>query len=295
MYPPESHALRDLPFEIEAISREHYRAHVDLDRGLAPDGVVSVGAIATVADVVSGALCGGAIAPDWMATSALSLHLGDLPRSGMMHVEARTARLGRSALVIQLTLLAAGTSSAEPSSTGTGAAAGEGLAAFTRLPRRDTNLDIASSGPAVGERTSMALANSGLVDTFESALGCVVTNAASGATLTPVVPYVQNSFGAVNGGIVAALADISARSVVDARLPPAAAQAGSRTTDVSVQYLSQVRSGSVRTTAQIVRATGDSVMVRVELSDATGTAAAVADDSWSTLMAVAHVDVSTWG
>ena len=301
MYPPESHALRDLPFEMAAVSAEHSRAWVSLDAGLAPGGVVSVGALTTVADVVAGALCGRAIAPDWMATSALSMHLGHLPQSGTLVVDARVARLGRTALVIQLALSPEGCQDSD----GAGAA-GEGVAAFSRLPRRDTTLDIAAYEPDPDERFSMALPSSGLHGSFESAIGAVVVDAEAGLTLTPVAAYVQNSFGAVNGGIVAALADIAARSVVNARYPAVSDGPAARTTDLSVQYLRQVRTGSVRTAAHVIRADHGTATLRVELSDAAlaGEEAAVSgapsrtagatetgDGPWSGLMAVAHVSV----
>jgi uncharacterized protein (TIGR00369 family) len=164
------------------------------------------------------------------------------------------------------------------------------VAAFSRLPRRDTNLDIASFEFDPEQRISMALPNSGLRGSFESALGSVVVDAGTGLTITPVQPYVQNSFGAVNGGIVAALADVAARSVVDARFPADPGQRSARTTDLSVQYLSQVRSGSVRTVARVVRSDHASATLRVELSDAVLSEPGP-DDPWSTLMAVAHVTV----
>ena len=152
----------------------------------------------------------------------------------------------------------------------------------------------------------MALPSSGLHGSFESAIGAVVVDAEAGLTLTPVAAYVQNSFGAVNGGIVAALADIAARSVVNARYPDVSDGPAARTTDLSVQYLRQVRTGSVRTAAHVIRADHGTATLRVELSDAAlaGEGAAVSgapsrtagatetgDGPWSGLMAVAHVSV----
>jgi len=287
LYPPESHALRDLPFEMGAISEDRSRAWVDLDRGLAPDGVVSVGALATVADVLAGSLCARAVAPDWMATSALSLHLGDLPTSGCLVVDAQIARLGRTTLVIQISFApgdATGATDAAP-----GPAVGDGVASFSRLPRRDTNLDITDHQRAPEQRVSMSLPGSGLNQPFEDAIGGVVVDAAAGVTLTPVVPYVQNSFGAVNGGIAVALAYVSARATVDARC-----ERTSRTVALSVQYLRQMRAGQVRTDSQIIRSAGCGATVRVELRDAAvegadGSINGADPRSWSDLMAVAHV------
>lgn len=285
MYPPRSHALRDLPFEMIALTPSHHRARVDLDRGLAPDGTVSVGALATVVDVLAGSLCGRAIAPDWMATSALSLHLGStLPTSGVIEVDAGVARLGRTTLVIQITLRAG--------EDGAGEVVGDGVVSFSRLPRRDDNLDITKYETPPGHRTSFALEDSGLAGTFDEAVGTVVEDAAHGVTTTPVVPYVQNSFGAVNGGIVAAIAERAARLAVGGE----ADVSRCRTTDLSVHYLSQVRSGAVRTRARVVRSDEGSATVRVELFDAAlgedATSGPTDPGSWAPLMAVAHLVIA---
>jgi len=293
MYPPESHALRDLPFDIVAHSADHYRATVDLDAGLVPEGVPSVAALATIVDVLAGSICMRAITPDWMATSSLALHLGTLPSSGLLHVDAGLARAGRTTVVVQITL----TSDA-------GGAAGEGVVSFSRLPRRDTNLDVGGDEPEPGHRVSFELPGSGLRGTFEQAVGTEVLDAAAGVTLTPVVPYVQNSFGAVNGGIVAGIAGLAATAVAGAGAGGAAADAAGgpgsgpwRPSDLSVHYLSQVRSGAVRTAASVVHASADHATVRVELfdaglADASAAAGPAGPGSWAPLMAVAHVTVA---
>jgi acyl-coenzyme A thioesterase PaaI-like protein len=312
LYPPESHALRDLPFDIVAHAAGHYRATIDLDAGLAPDGVVSVAALATVVDVLAGSICMRTISPDWMATSSLALHLGELPTSGLLHVDAGIARAGRTTVVVQITLrvvaggAAAGGGVAGGADAGSAVAGGggdgnpavgDGVVSFSRLPRRDTNLDVGDDEPEPGHRVSFALPDSGLRTTFEAAIGTTVLDAAAGVTSTAVLPYVQNSFGAVNGGIVAGIAGIAAAAVVD---PGAATDRGAgawRPNDLSVHYLSQVRSGAVATSATIVRADEHHATVRVELFDAAGppqraAGSAVTPGSWAPLMAVAHVTMA---
>lgn len=297
VYPPESHALRDLPFELVVVDDAHHVAEVDLDRGLVQGMRVSVGALATIVDVLAGALCGRAIAPDWMATSSLTLHLGAVPRAGRLLVDARVARLGRTTLVIQVGLREGRLELGSPPGAAT---IGDGVVTFSRLPRRDTNLDIGRYQSTPGQRTSFALDGTGLGDGgFEHAIGCQVLDAATGSTLTTVQPYVQNSFGAVNGGIVGAIADVAARSAVGAAV---GADADSlRTTDLSVHHLSQVRQGAVASRATVLghdrgdRRHDGARTVRVELFDAEGEGATVADPevahAWATAMAVAHVTV----
>ena len=72
-YPPSHHLLRDLPFEIEVVSASEQRAH------LGDSGPWSIGALATVVDVLGGSLCAGVVAPDWMATSSLTLRTSRVP------------------------------------------------------------------------------------------------------------------------------------------------------------------------------------------------------------------------
>jgi acyl-coenzyme A thioesterase PaaI-like protein len=299
MYPPRSHALRDLPFEMVVVDEAHHVAEVDLDAGLVQDGRVSVGALATVVDVLAGALCGRAVAPDWMATSSLTLHLGAVPRGGVVRVDARVARLGRTTLVVQVGL-GVGSLELDRPVPGPGGF-GDGAVTFSRLPRRDTNLDIADYQVSPGDRTSFALEGTGLVTSFEQAVGTEVLDAAHGVTRTAVLPYVQNSFGAVNGGIVAAIADVAARAALgESCARPADVLC---TTDLAVHHLSQVRSGAVATRATLLDPLGAedaasrSHTVRVELFDASLGESDPGDvvASWATAMAVAHVTVRVPG
>jgi acyl-coenzyme A thioesterase PaaI-like protein len=298
-YPPRSHALRDLPFEMVVVDESHHVAEVDLDAGLVDGGRVSVGALATIVDVLAGALCGRAVAPDWMATSSLTLHLGAVPQRGAVRVDARLARLGRTTLVVQVGLGEGSLDLARPEPGRD--AFGDGAVTFSRLPRRDTNLDIADYQVSPGDRTSFALEGSGLRTSFEQAIGTRVLDAAHGVTRTAVQPYVQNSFGAVNGGIVAAIADVAARAALGAACEQPAGVL--RTTDLAVHHLSQVRSGAVATRATLLDPAGavhgapGSHTVRIELFDAE-LGESDPDDvvaSWATAMAVAHVTVRAPG
>ncbi|MDQ2678329.1 MAG: hypothetical protein M3Y51_06255, partial [Actinomycetota bacterium] len=88
VYPPAVHVLRDLGLEVEVLDERTTRGR--LAARVAGDGdglgddrdpVVPFGVLATAVDVLGGAVCGRAIAPDWMATSVMSLHLGPIDAS----------------------------------------------------------------------------------------------------------------------------------------------------------------------------------------------------------------------
>ena len=101
-YPPRHHVLRDLPFEIEVVSATQQRAH------LAATGAWSVGALATVADVLGGSLCAGVVAPDWMATSSLTLRVTPAPTIASLVMDATVLRAGRRSVTIEVQVRAAG-------------------------------------------------------------------------------------------------------------------------------------------------------------------------------------------
>lgn len=247
-YPPAHHALRDLPFEVEVVSELVHRGHLD-------PAAWSVGAMATVVDVLCGSLCAAVVAPDWMATSSLTLRTAGLPATAPIVLDARVVRAGRRSVTIEVAGATAG--SAAPVL--------DAVLSFSRLERRESNLDLSGRSVEPGTRFRFGDADrraEGSDAAFDTTVGQVVLDAEAGVTETPVTPYVRNSFGAVNGGVVAALAAGAGAAAVGVT----AAQVD----EISVHHLGQGREGPVRTAAQVLPgATGDPGrrVVRVELRD----------------------------
>jgi acyl-coenzyme A thioesterase PaaI-like protein len=262
-YPPERHVLRDLDFEVEVVAANRAVARFD------PGGTRELGGLLTVVDLLAGTVCLATVAPDWMATSDMSFHLcGPLPE-GHLVVDAALCRAGRAVVTVDVRV-----------TTSAGADVGEGIVSFSRLSRPHTSgLTGLSSEP--GSRFSFDPDDPsrmiGADRSLRTAVGIRELDGGGGGTETPLVDYVRNSFGAMNGGVVTAVIEAAALDRVGG--------SHETVTDVVVHFLSQGRTGPVVTVAQAVRSPVDDHggwMVRVDVSDA-------GDDR---LMAVAHVGVA---
>ena len=275
-YPPPVHVLRDLGLEVEVLDGGTTRGRLAA-RVVPPDGereLVPFGVVSTAVDILAGAVCGRAIAPDWMATSVMSLHLGDVDAGREVVLDAAVLRAGRSTVTVEVDVVQ-------------GDPVGSALLTFARLPRRASTLVLPDAGGAPGDRYGFGDldAASGRIatgtDGFDAAIGCRPDPGDPTHLEAEVSPYVRNSFGAVNGGVVAAVADAAGRHAVGSRL------GGSRwrTLDLTANLLGQGRHGPVTTTARVVRSAERSCAVRVQVADA-----GQVDDAGSPrLMAIAHV------
>jgi acyl-coenzyme A thioesterase PaaI-like protein len=263
-YPPARHVLRDLDFEVERLAEDHHRARFRPCGG----GATELGGVLTVVDLLAGAVCLGAVAPDWMATSALTFHLTEPLPPGVIVLSARIARAGRTTVAVEV--------DARPAPAGP--SLGEGMVTFSRLVRREQNRSLPLGGTEPASTFSFPSdggAAIGAGGTLVRAIGCTVIEAAGGVTETPVDDYVRNSFGAMNGGVVATLIENAA--LAHAR------RGGSRpqVTDMVVHYLSQGRHGPVRTEVSALRA---GASLRVEVVDS-------GRPDGDRLMAIAHVGI----
>ncbi len=284
-YPPPVHVLRDLGLDVEVLdggmTRGRLAARVaphDDAGALVPFGVVS-----TAVDILAGAVCGRAIAPDWMATSVMSLHLGDVVADREVVLDAAVLRAGRSSVTVEVEVIQ-------------GDPVGSALLTFSRLPRRATTLVLPDAGGAPGDRYGFGAldAASGRIaagiDGFDAAIGCRPDAGDPTRLEADVSPYVRNSFGAVNGGVVAAVADAAGRHVAEHAAGGAGAGAPGgtvawRTLDLTANLLGQGRHGPMTTTARVLRSAARSCAVRVEVADA----GQVDDTGSPRLMAIAHV------
>jgi len=269
-YPPDRHLLRDLRLESERLADGRRMAVLPVVPHVLDDtGAVRVGAIATLMDVAGASVALDSVLPDRTATVELAYQSAQPAREGRLFALARALRAGSKQVVIDVELLG-GDGSDDP---GRARPIGAGTMTFSRLAQRADHapIRISDAARAATGRSSMALPDSGLDRPLLERSGIRVLDAARGELELDNHDWVRNSFGTINGGMVAILleraGELAARSAAGARLGVC---------DLTVHYLGQTAKGPARTRAQIVRACGDHAVCRVELRDASANDALVA-------------------
>lgn len=239
-YPPPRHVLRDLALSVQPTGEGRAVARTPLTPALRRDGEPVAGVLTTVIDALGGQLALYAVAPDWMATSALTLHRWGTP-AGTIAYEGTVLRQGRTNLVIEVG--AADDAGAFAAST----------MSFAILPRRPGTPTVDLTGAP--QALVMASGDDAGVSSLTDAIGYVVHPDGSGASVA-VEPYVRNSFGALNGGVLAGLIEVAA---VGAE--------GGVVRQLTVHYLRQATAGPVAARRRPLGPVGDLAAYRVDVTD----------------------------
>lgn len=256
-YPPPDHMLRDLNIFVEYKGKECSTARIPVVPAVCNDqGTMQVGILATLIDLLGGRLAASVAYPDWIATADLLIYSTQRARTGEVTALGSVVRAGRTAVVVEAEILT-GTTQSGAAATSIGSA----VATFSRLPRRDDNLDIRSdddlhrvfSVEAEGPGLSQHLLDKAGLRVLDEALGIVELNMSE---------YVRNSFHALQGGMVALLADVAGQYAARAITHKPVI-----TADLAIHYLSQGKTGPFYTRTKVLRMTGDSVLTRVEILD----------------------------
>jgi len=252
-YPPPHHLLRDLGFR-GTHSPEVARNTLEITAGLLDSKGARLGALATLVDVSGAGVALHAVAPDWIATADLQLHLIRPVTSGTVSVECRPLRVGAGRVVIDATL-----------TDENNGICGTGRMAFSRLPGSATTASVEQvTNP---EPTPYSL-DGGTAVIRPLVELCGIEPVGPGQALLPKTPYVQNSFGTVNGGVLALAAESAAVS----------ACGGGHARDLQIHYLEQIGDGPVAITAEVVRDGENSRLCTVRIEDrSSGRLAAIAD------------------
>jgi len=220
------------------------------------DGSLQIGAVATMIDVLGGAMTIRAVHPDWMATASLSVHLAGRPTSDTIAAAGEVLRAGRTMAIIDVDIREedGGRARATPS-------IGTAMMTFSRLPRREDTpaLQLDTDTP---EAFDFATDGSGLDRPYRDAAGVRVLDEGAGVAEIEMKNYVRNSVGVLQGGMIAVLGDVAgeaaARSAVRKPLT---------TRDLEIHYLSQGKRGPFRTRTRVLRMTDDTALTRVEVID----------------------------
>ena len=251
-YPPV-HLLGDLGIAAEITTETTARVRTRVTPFVTtPDGRVRAGVLATLVDVVGGAIAARVRAPDWLATADLSLQLVGPVLGPCVEARGSVLRRGRTTLVVEALVVAVDEDGVEPEVDGrTPDPVAWASMTFAVLPSR-------GSGTSEQLTTELPIrwgdSGGGLAVPILEALPVTVEDRAAGRLSVPVRPYVHNSFGALQGGAIALLAEASGAEALGA------ARGGDGTdvvvTDLQIAYLALGKVGPVVSAARVL-ATGD--------------------------------------
>jgi acyl-coenzyme A thioesterase PaaI-like protein len=248
-YPPPRHVLRDLALEVDRsggglVVRIPVRPELCGDRGALRAGVLGI-----AVDVFGGSLAIEAVAPDWSVTQDMQLHRLRPVARGPLLVSGEALRAGRSSVVVEVELR-----DGDPAA----APAAVGAMTFARLARRDDTPELRREP---GDLLRFATADSGMDAPFLERIG--LREGPGGSVELDLDPYVRNSLGALQGGVVTALVEVAAE-----RAARRATGLPLVTTDFAVHFLALGRTGPLRASARLLGAVDGRATLRVELRDA---------------------------
>jgi uncharacterized protein (TIGR00369 family) len=258
-YPPAHHYLSDLGMEAEVTSATDARVRIRVTPHItAADGGVRAGVLATLVDVVGGSAALRALAPDWLATADLALEMVH-PAIGP-YVEARgsVVRRGKTVLVVEALVFNVAADGAEGfDADGSGAVDADDPAdpvawatmTFAILPARPA---AATSHVNPDLPTRWAFTGPGLDRSVVDVLSISVVDPAEGRVSMPVRGYLFNSFGAVQGGVMALLGEVAGAAAVAAAGGTDAAS--TVVTGLQVTYLALGRVGPIVSRARVLDA-----------------------------------------
>lgn len=216
---------------------------------LSDQGSVRAGVLATFVDMVCGGMAYEVAQPNWLATLDLSLHLLRPLTRGNVLARGSVLRAGRQTVVLEAAL-----------TDDAGELSGLATMTFARLERRaDTPVFSGDLAP----RTELGLPGSGLKAPFVEGLGIRVVDAAAGIAEVEIVPYIENSLAALQGGAAATLVDVASvalgRELLGGKVD---------TIDLDMRYLALGKLDPIRAQARVLRREAQSASLRVEVREA---------------------------
>jgi len=241
-YPPPRHFLSDLGMVAEVTSLSTATVRIPATPWVAgADGGVRAGVLAALVDVVAGSAALRSLHPDWMATADLTLQVVRPAVGPWVEARASVVRKGRTTLVVEVVV--SNVDDSGRAVTGPGGIATPvawSTLTFAVLPARDSApmRDLSGEFPVRWE-----MADSQLDRPIDRELGIAVEDAAAGVVSLPVADYLRNSFGAVQGGVMAMLGEVATAARLEAGRPPDAGPVV--VTGLQVAYLALGRVGPI--------------------------------------------------
>jgi acyl-coenzyme A thioesterase PaaI-like protein len=256
-FPPPHHIVRDLQVVIDR-SQGDWAIRLPIVPAIADAGArPRVGVAAVIADMIAGQTAIREVAPSWIATSNLALQVGDLPSEGTLVGHPKVLRKGATTIVIEVRL----------EHQESGREVGLATFGFAILPRRNEMQAALHRSRESGKDTVYAPAGSGFAKPLFEAIGIRFDSASSGSADScwaevDLDPYLQNTLGALQGGVVAILVEAAAERRATSLLGGPVCVRG-----LELHYLKLGRRGPIRACAREFARTGSGMIVRVELFD----------------------------
>jgi len=254
-YPPSHHIVRDLQVVIDRSQGDWAIRLPIVPAILDASGRPRVGVAAVIADMIAGQTAIREVSPSWIATSNLALQVGELPSEGSLVGHPKVLRKGATTIVIEVRLDhhdAHGAASGRP--------VGLATLGFAILPRRNALQAELHRSRASGEDTVYAPVGTGFARPLLESIG--VRFDAADCAEVDLDPYLQNTLGALQGGVVAILVEAAAERLAASRIGGLV-----RVRGIELQYLKLGRKGPIRARARELAPTASGMIVRVELDD----------------------------
>ncbi len=251
-YPPDVHIVRDLAPSIERGPEGSVLQLSIVPEILDQGGRLRVGVAAAVVDIIAGETAIREVLPEWIATSNLSLQVGELPGNGTLRTRPRVLRRGRTTLVMEVDL----------DHVESGAECGLATIGFSILPSRNDLQARVHWAENPEPRSDFANETSGFEKGLFDTLGLEFDSSDPGIARLAVGPYVINTLGAMQGGVVAILVDAAADHFAASVFEQSA-----RVRSLEIHYLKLARVGPVRAEARSIGRTGSGLLIRVSLRD----------------------------
>ena len=247
VYPPPIHFLSDLDIATEHVALDHTVATVAVDEFVRNRaGAASLGFVVAVVDVCAAMVALSAAHPNWTATADLSLHSTDWLLDGPMRIDSHLIRRGSHIVVIGSDVFDGG-----------GRRMATGTLSFASIPRAASAAarDFVP-GELVGQQRRMRPGAPPRPVPLAERVS--LREIGPGVVEIPKDDYVINSFGTINGGVLGALFQYAAESLVDDLVA----------TDLQIHYLRQAGAGPARTTTTLLRRAEDHAVCAIEAVDA---------------------------
>jgi uncharacterized protein (TIGR00369 family) len=251
-YPPPEHLLGDLGMEAEVTTETTARVRTRVTPAVSSaDGGVRVGVLATLVDIVGGAIAARVLRPDWMATADLAIQLVGPPVGPWVEARGSVLRRGRTTLVIEALVVAVDADGHDATVDGrTPDPVAWASMTFAVLPAKG---DASPVQLAADLPMRWAFPGGTLDIPVLDALPVTVLDGPAGRVSVPARPYLHNSFGAVQGGAVALIAEAAGAEALGAA--QGLDGAGMVVTDLQIAYLALGKVGPIVSSARVL-ATG---------------------------------------